>query len=84
MTEAATMALFDRVDAFYGRDFGYAVERLVLDEETEAISASLRLDRGVIMDFSIMVHAAAVIGIQFARRGERATRPTRSASAARF
>ena len=27
-------------DVFYGRDVGYNVERLVLDEETEAISAT--------------------------------------------
>jgi hypothetical protein len=27
-------------NVFYGRDVGYAVERIVLDEETEAISAT--------------------------------------------
>jgi hypothetical protein len=27
-------------NVFYGRDVGYAVERIVLDEETEAISAN--------------------------------------------
>ena len=27
-------------NVFYGRDVGYTVERIVLDEETESISAS--------------------------------------------
>jgi hypothetical protein len=27
-------------NVFYGRDVGYAVERIVLDEETESISAT--------------------------------------------
>jgi hypothetical protein len=27
-------------NVFYGRDVGYAVERILLDEETEAISAT--------------------------------------------
>jgi cytidyltransferase-like protein len=35
------MALPNITNVFYGRDVGYTVERIVLDEKTEAISATL-------------------------------------------
>ena len=35
------MALPNISNVFYGRDVGYTVERIVLDEKTEAISATL-------------------------------------------
>jgi hypothetical protein len=34
------IALPNITNVFYGRDVGYTVERIVLDEETESISAS--------------------------------------------